>query len=125
MSPRSCFIYCIVYGLIPLFLLNWPEVFELVSPGDMDHTIDELKRLGMVNITGEKATISLIGENIRTSRDFASLVFRNLEDVNICMVAQGASPISMTFVVDEFDVSSVIARLHEAFFKYLDPDIFD
>jgi len=92
---------------------------------DMEHVIDELKRLGTVNITGEKATISLVGENIRTTRDFALVVFRNLEDVNIYMVAQGASPISLTFVVDESDIPSVIARLHEAFFKEPDPDTFD
>ncbi|MBW2598856.1 MAG: aspartate kinase [Deltaproteobacteria bacterium] len=88
---------------------------------DMEHAIDELTRLGTVNIAREKATISLVGENIRTTRDFTPVVFQNLEDVNICMVAQGASPISLTFVVDESDVSSVIARLHEAFFSEPDP----
>jgi len=91
---------------------------------DMEHAIDELTRLGTVDITGEKATISLVGENIRTTRDFAPVVFQNLEDVNIYMVAQGASPISLTFVVDESDIPSVIARLHEAFFKDPDPDMF-
>ena len=89
---------------------------------DMEHAIEELTRLGTVNIAGEKATISLVGENIRTTRDFAPVVFQNLEDVNIYMVAQGASPISLTFVVDESDIPSVIARLHEAFFKDPDPD---
>jgi len=92
---------------------------------DMEHAIDELTRLGAVNIAGEKATISLVGENIRTTRDFAPVVFRNLEDVNIYMVAQGASSISLTFVVDESDVPSVIARLHGAFFEDPDPDMFD
>ena len=92
---------------------------------DMEHAIDELTRLGTVNIAGEKASISLVGENIRTTHYFAPVVFQNLEDVNIYMVAQGASPISLTFVVNESDVSSVIARLHEAFFRDPDPDMFD
>jgi len=92
---------------------------------DMDHAIEELTRLGTVNIAGEKATISLVGENIRTTRDFAPVVFQNLEDVNIYMVAQGASPISQTFVIDESDISSVIARLHKAFFKNPDTDMFE
>jgi aspartate kinase len=92
---------------------------------DMEHAIDELTRFGTVNIAREKATISLVGENIRTTRDFAPVVFQNLEDVNVYMVSQGASPISLTFVVDESDVSSVIARLHEAFFREPDPDMFD
>ncbi|MEA3486566.1 MAG: aspartate kinase, partial [Thermodesulfobacteriota bacterium] len=92
---------------------------------DMEHAIDELTRLGTVNFVREKATISLVGENIRTTRDFAPVVFRNLEDVNIYMVAQGASPISLTFVVDESHVPSVIARLHKAFFRDPDPNMFD
>ena len=92
---------------------------------DMEHAMDELTRLGTVNIAGEKASISLVGENIRTTHYFAPVVFQNLEDVNIYMVAQGASPISLTFVVNESDVSSVIARLHEAFFRDPDPDMFD
>ncbi|MDO9514689.1 MAG: aspartate kinase [Syntrophales bacterium] len=85
---------------------------------------DELSRLGTVNIFGEKGTISLVGENIRTARGLASLVFRNLDGINIDMVAHGASPISFTFVVNETDIPSVIARLHETFFKDPDPDLF-
>ena len=80
---------------------------------DLGCAIDDLKCLGVVNIVGEKATISLVGENIRTTRDFASVVFRNLEGMNIDIIAHGASPISLTFVVDESDILPVIARLHE------------
>jgi aspartate kinase len=92
---------------------------------DLEHAIDELTRFGTVNIDREKATISLVGENIRTTRDFAPVVFQNLDNVNVYMVAQGASPISLTFVVDESDVSSVIARLHDAFFREPGLDMFD
>ncbi|MBW2559414.1 MAG: aspartate kinase, partial [Deltaproteobacteria bacterium] len=87
--------------------------------------IDELSGLGTVNICSDKGTISLVGENIRTARDLASLVFRNLDGIAVDMVAHGASPISFTFVVNETDIPSVIAKLHEAFFKNPDPDLFD
>lgn len=89
---------------------------------NMEHAVNELTRFGTVNIVREKATISLVGENIRTTGAFAPIVFQNLEDVNVYMVAQGASPISLTFVVDESDVSPVIARLHGVFFGAADPD---
>jgi len=89
---------------------------------EMAHAIEELSRLGTVTIAREKATISLVGENIRTTGDFAPVVFQNLEAVNVYMVAQGASPISLTFVVDEADVCPVITRLHEAFFREPGPD---
>ena len=92
------------------------------SSGNMEPAIDELTRLGTVDVIGKKATISLVGENIRTTRDFAPVVFRNLENVNIYMVTQGASPISLTFVIDESDIPSVIARLHEEFFGGTESD---
>ncbi|MBW2557240.1 MAG: aspartate kinase [Deltaproteobacteria bacterium] len=92
---------------------------------DMERAIEALECLGAVKIAGNKATISMVGENIRTSRDFTSILFRNLEGMNIDMSAHGASPISCTFVIDESDIPSTIARLHEAFFKNPDPDIFD
>jgi len=92
---------------------------------EMEHAIDELARFGTVTISREKATISLVGENIRTKGDFTPVVFQNLEEVNVYMVEQGASPISLTLVVDESDVPSVIARLHEAFFREPDLDMSD
>ncbi len=87
------------------------------ASGEMDRAADEMGHFGSVSVVDGKATVSLVGENIRNTGDFAPLVFRNLEDIDICMVAQGASPISLTFVVDESDVSSVITRLHDVFFK--------
>jgi len=95
------------------------------SSEDMEHLTGELTQCGDVTVSERKATVSLVGENIRTTRDFAPTVFQNLEDVNIYMIAQGMSAISVTFVVDESDVSPVISRLHTVFFKNPDPDMSD
>jgi len=100
-------------------------VMAVSAPEDRGCVIDELSRLGTVNTFKDKGTISLVGENIRTARDLASLVFRNLDGIDIDMIAYGASPISFTIVVNETDIPSVIARLHETFFKNPDPDLFD
>ncbi len=86
--------------------------------------LDELSSLGAVNTARDKGAISLVGENIRTVPDFASLVLRNLNGTGIDMVAYGVSPISCTIVVSKTDIPSVIARLHGAFFRDPDPDLF-
>ena len=100
-------------------------VMAITASEGSEGFIDELSGLGMVTTCTGKGTISLVGENIRITHDLASLVFRNLEGIDIDMVAQGASPISFTFVVNGTDIPSVIARLHEAFFKDPDPDLFN
>jgi aspartate kinase len=91
----------------------------------LDFLVEDLGHLGEVAITNQKATISLVGENLRNTRDFAVAVFQLLSGVEIYMIAQGASPINFTFVVDENAVPEVIARLHNVFFKTLDLNVFE
>jgi len=86
--------------------------------------LDELSSLGPVNTARDRGAISLVGENIRTVPDFASLVLRNLDGTGIDMVAYGISPISCTIVVNKTDIPSIIARLHGVFFRDPDPDLF-
>ncbi|MBN2398118.1 MAG: aspartate kinase [Deltaproteobacteria bacterium] len=81
-----------------------------------EELIDELSRLGAVHVSRGKGTISLVGENIRGVPDFTSLVLHNLGGIAIDMIAHGASSISFTFVVNEADIPSVVARLHKTFF---------
>lgn len=100
-------------------------IMAVNAPGSEEHLTGELSRLGTVNISRGKGTVSLVGENIRTTRDFPPLVFRNLDGLEIDMVAHGASPISCTFVVNETDIPSVIAMLHKAFFSDPDPALSD
>ena len=86
---------------------------------------DDLSHFGEVKVTKQKATISLVGENLRTQRDFAATAVRRLTGTPIDMIAYGASPINFTFVVDEQQVPVVIAKLHEVFFQELDPNLFE
>jgi len=81
-----------------------------------EELIDDLSRLGTVHASRGKGTISLVGENIRAVSDFTSLVLHNLGGIAIDMIAHGASSISFTFVVNEADIPSVVARLHKTFF---------
>jgi aspartokinase len=41
------------------------------------------------------------------------------------LILHGSSPITMSFVVAEFEVEKVIAKLHNVFFDRLDPLVFE
>lgn len=97
-----------------------------ISPSDtMEHLIDHLKNVGQVDILPGKVSVSLVGENLSTVDECIATVCRNLEGIHIDMISHGASPINVTLVINENDLSSVIARLHEAFFTDLDSEIFE
>jgi aspartate kinase len=92
---------------------------------NLEFLIEDLGHFGEVAIINQKATVSLVGENLRHARDFAATVFQHLNGLHVHMIAQGASPINFTFVVDETEVPEVIARLHGVFFRELDPNVFE
>ncbi|HEY6305850.1 MAG TPA: lysine-sensitive aspartokinase 3 [Candidatus Angelobacter sp.] len=84
----------------------------------------DLALLADVKYEGRKAIVCLVGENIRNTPGIAAKVFSAIGDVNIRMISQGASEINISFVIDEADVPAVVARLHEAFFSAVDPEVF-
>jgi aspartate kinase len=71
-----------------------------------------------------RAIISLVGDGLRSDRRLVSRVFKAVEDTELGVILHGSSPITMSFVVEETEVESVIGRLHEVFFKQLDPEVF-
>ncbi|MFQ5798336.1 MAG: aspartate kinase [Bacteroidota bacterium] len=91
----------------------------------LEPLVDDLNQFGEVHITNQRATVSLIGENIRVAQNLPTIVFKNLNGKYIDMISHGASPICFTFVVHESEVRDVIARLHHLFFQRLDPNIFE
>jgi len=84
----------------------------------------DLAKLADVKYEGRKAIVCLVGENLRDKPGVAAAVFGELASTNIRMISQGASEINLTFVIEEDKVPEVIQRLHKAFFKDLDPEVF-
>jgi len=52
-------------------------------------------------------------------------IFRSLNDINIEMISQGASQISVTFLVQEDKMEEAVRRLHHEFFVGPDPKLFE
>lgn len=82
----------------------------------VDKIVEELRRLGDVEVDPDYAVICVVGEGLRASTGLASKVFSTIKDVNIALVSHGASAVNLTFVVKENAVADVIKRLHEEFF---------
>ncbi|MEP7149182.1 MAG: lysine-sensitive aspartokinase 3 [Acidobacteriota bacterium] len=82
----------------------------------IEKIIEELKRLGEVEVEHGYAVICVVGEGLRASTGLASKIFSTIDDVNIALVSHGASAVNLTFVVKETLVADVIKKLHGEFF---------
>jgi aspartate kinase len=97
---------------------------ELADGRERD-LLEDISELAQVSAESGKAIVSLVGERLSRDSSVAGMVFRALGEVQTGVILHGSSPITMSLVVDESEVDSVIARLHEAFFKELDPQTFE
>ncbi len=83
---------------------------------NIDKVVEDLRRLGEVEVETGYAVICVVGEGLRASTGLASKIFSTIEDVNVALVSHGASAVNLTFVVKEELVADVIKKLHEEFF---------
>jgi aspartate kinase len=79
----------------------------------------ELQSLGEVEFQPDMAIICLVGENIRGRVGIASEVFGVVAraGINVHMIAQGSSEISVSFVVEEKDAVKSVQCLHRHLFE--------
>ena len=87
--------------------------------------IEEISLFATASREPGKAIVSLVGEELRSDTAVAGRVFKAIDEIQLSVILHGSSPISMNLVVDERDVESVIARLHEVFFAQPDPQAFE
>jgi len=82
----------------------------------IEKVVEDLRRLGDVDVESGYAVICVVGEGLRASTGLAAKIFSTLADVNIALVSHGASSVNLTFVVREGVVADVIKKLHKEFF---------
>lgn len=87
--------------------------------------VTELKKIGEVNVEGSKSIVCCVGDNLKNIPGVPTLIFSALQDVKIHMISQGASAVNVTFVIDEEQLPEAVRGLHDAFFKKVDPLIFE
>jgi aspartate kinase len=106
----------------PADLVSTSEVSVSVTvegARDLSGLVQDLKRLGNVEVEDKKAIVCLVGENLRGRIGVAADVFSVLAKagVNVHMISQGASEINISFVVEEGDVPEAVKQLHAHFFS--------
>jgi aspartate kinase len=132
-SPRMLMAHGFLRGLFEIFdrhaisadLVSTSEVSVSIAfdgSRDVSAAVEELKRLGKVEVEKDKAIICLVGENVRGKVGMAASVFAAAAraNINLHMISQGASEINISFVVEEQDVVEAVRQLHKQFFESRD-----
>ena len=129
-SPRMLMAHGFLRALFEVFekhacaadLVSTSEVsvsVALDSSHEVTALVQDLKKLGEVEVENGKAVICLVGKHIRGRAGIAAKVFQTVAEggINVHMISQGASEINISFVVEESDVPEAIQRLHKCFFE--------
>jgi aspartate kinase len=82
----------------------------------LEKVVEDLRRLGDVEVESGYAVICVVGEGLRASTGLAAKIFSTINDVNVALVSHGASRVNLTFVIKENEVPEVITKLHAEFF---------
>ncbi|CAL5185498.1 unnamed protein product [Lathyrus oleraceus] len=92
---------------------------ELIQQAsELDHVVEELEKIAVVNLLQNRSIISLIG-NVQQSSlilEKAFCVLRRL-GVTVQMISQGASKVNISLVVNDTEADECVRALHEAFFE--------
>ena len=96
-----------------------------LKEGDERDLIEELSTLGHASLEGNRAIVTLVGEELRSAPSVGSRIFNAIDETGPALVLHGSSPIAINFIVGYDDVEGVIARLHKVFFGQLDARVFE
>jgi aspartate kinase len=113
---------------VPVDVVSTSEVSVSLTVDDTSKLWDivtDLKKIGEANVEGSKSIVCCVGDNLRDIPGVPNLVFGALQDVKIQMISQGASAINITFVIDQDQLPATVRSLHDAFFRKVDPRIFE
>ncbi|KEH25640.1 putative aspartate kinase [Medicago truncatula] len=90
---------------------------ELIQQ-ELDHVVEELEKIAVVNLLQNRSIISLIG-NVQQSSLILEKAFRVLRTlgVTVQMISQGASKVNISLVVNDSEAEECVRALHHAFFE--------
>ncbi|KAI4348380.1 hypothetical protein L6164_009110 [Bauhinia variegata] len=92
---------------------------ELIQQAsELDHVVEELEKIAVVDLLQNKSIISLIG-NVRRSSLILEKAFHVLRTlgVTVQMISQGASKVNISLVVNDSEAEQCVRALHSAFFE--------
>ncbi|KAL0424183.1 UNVERIFIED_CONTAM: Aspartokinase, chloroplastic [Sesamum radiatum] len=85
---------------------------------ELDHVVEELEKIAVVNLLQHRSIISLIG-NVQRSSLILEKAFHVLRTngVNVQMISQGASKVNISLIVNDSEAEQCVRALHSAFFE--------
>ncbi|KAK8673384.1 hypothetical protein V6N13_111724 [Hibiscus sabdariffa] len=96
---------------------------ELIQQ-ELDHVVEELEKIAVVNLLQHRSIISLIG-NVQRSSLILEKAFRVLRTsgVNVQMISQGASKVNISLIVNDNEAEQCVRALHSTFFESQLPEL--
>ncbi|XP_021291626.1 aspartokinase 1, chloroplastic [Herrania umbratica] len=90
---------------------------ELIQQ-ELDHVVEELEKIAVVDLLRRRSIISLIG-NVQRSSLILEKVFHVLRTigVNVQMISQGASKVNISLIVNDGEAEKCVKALHQSFFE--------
>lgn len=90
---------------------------ELIQQ-ELDHVVEELEKIAVVNLLQHRSIISLIG-NVQRSSLILEKAFHVLRanGVNVQMISQGASKVNISLIVNDHEAEQCVKALHSTFFE--------
>ena len=84
----------------------------------LDPVVAELSQFAEVTVVRDIALVSVVGEELKTSTDFAARVFGTLSELSVRleMISYGATRNNLSFVVPRARLDEVVSALHERLF---------
>lgn len=85
----------------------------------LDSVISELKGIAKIEVLKDRSIICITGKDIKNKPYVLEKFFKVFNDsnVNIELISQGASPLSISFVVKQEDSDKIIKELHKELFE--------
>ncbi|KHG14818.1 Aspartokinase 3, chloroplastic -like protein [Gossypium arboreum] len=94
------------------------SVDVVATSEELDHVVEELEKIAVVNLLQHRSIISLIG-NVQRSSLILEKAFHVLRTngVNVQMISQGASKVNISLIVHDNEAEQCVRALHSTFFE--------
>jgi aspartate kinase len=88
------------------------------NPSGLTDVEHELSEIATVQIRHDKAIVCIVGERMKYTPGIAARIFTSLDQagINVEVISQGGSDISLTFVINESEITQAVKALHKTFF---------
>lgn len=85
----------------------------------LDQALDDLQRLGEVNIAGGKTVLVVVGQGLATRVGSGASILQAMADagVNVEMISFALESISLTMLVADAEIRNAVVVLHERLFE--------